>query len=263
MIPIDILDSLVKALKAKPEFASVRFIYGGKSTPAEKPVESFLVACSVGKTQREVSALGFEESAELEFTVYAPHNSGRRELTAFSGNLYHALEECDAEKLISRIKLASAVYDSDICTQYQRVTAVVNYSELQQETEEDSEDNSSERDIPINVNGGFVSGVTAFEEIYTKEYYSVKEFLGGITGRVLPVESTQMLEIKCSNPVYIFELEDIPYLTVENLQTGRAYQNCSLRKARHSLSKEGEVLYVYTLETGVTFYNEGCDAKNV
>ncbi len=265
MILIDILDGFVRCIKEKPDFLDVRFIHSGKTTPAEKPVKSFLVACSVGKTQRVMSTLGYEESAELEFTVYAPQNSGRRELSELSNKLYLSLEECNTENLITELRVASAMYDSEMCTQYQRVTAVVKRAEYLQEEipeeppEQEPEDEPAERDIALKINDGNVSGIIAFEEKYTSEYYPVKEFLGGITGKVLPLGGEKILEIKSSVPLYILEDNTVSVISIENMQTNRFYGDCKLKKSQHSLNNLGEVVYVYTLEAGLRVYDEGSD----
>ncbi len=177
--PQNVLDELVKKIKSIEEFSNVRFIRARKSEKAEKPVESFFVACGVGRVHKEKDSVGNRMfTALLEFQVYAPYDKGGSELSKLCVSLMDALDRVDTESEIADIKICDAVYDKDLCTQTQKVEVQLLWEVVPQTPELLPESST----VELTVNGKSVRVLSAkFQEI--NDVYILRELLSGDTDR--------------------------------------------------------------------------------
>ncbi len=172
--PENELDLFVRKLKQTAAFENIRFIHAKKATEPEKPVESFFVACGVGAVHKEKDTAGYRKfTAELEFHIYAPYTKGARELSAMAVQLMENLDCYDFENKIADIKISEPVYDKNLCTLCQKVTA-----ELSSQIVPSSSDTS----VTIEVNGVSLQALSVGVQVQ-EDLYVLRELLRGDTDR--------------------------------------------------------------------------------
>ncbi len=192
----NVLDGFVRKLKSSGEFSDARFIFGGRGEYAEKPVEGFLVACSVGKEEYIREQKGETVKANLEFCLYAPQGEGKRALTLLSQKLAYALRIADEEQVLGKITVADSGYDSNMTVWKQNVTAMYVFTKNNVEPEKPDTDPDEPEDTEpevyyerILLEGAEIPFVTHFEVRQECTAYELKEFLcGGVEEYICPDE---------------------------------------------------------------------------
>lgn len=174
----DVLDGFVKGLKKTGEFSHVRFVFAGRKDFAEMPVESFLVACGVGKTEalRDGSQCEIRR-ADFEFTVYAPHRESKRNLTLLSQKIAETLKAQDKNGDFVSITVSDGSFDSNLTVWKQKITAL--YEGMQTTSSEGSVYLGKEK----------LSGVVSFEVKQENTSYELKELLFGGTEEYINLKS--------------------------------------------------------------------------
>lgn len=248
MIPINVLDGFVKAIKETGDFSDVRFIHAHKTSNAEKPVESFLVACGVGNVQMEkTSEGGSRHTAELEFHIYSPWTQGGRELGKMSARLMEALEGADTEGVLSSLKLSDGVYDADLCTMCQVLTAQV-YSEVIPEEIPEADT------VEIVVNGKSYEAASV-EVCKEASVYEIRELLAGDTGEYLELGTRYTLKVRVGTSHD--PLEDLPEADIT--VNGKVYAGCRVTEMTESISPDALCVRDYTMQTSELITEEGSD----
>lgn len=240
----DILDGFVKKVKTNEALSDVRFIHGGKTASAEKPVRSSLVACAVGAVQiSEGITSGSECTAEFKFHVYAPENVGSRELSKLTHSLMEALWEADTEGIISSQKADEVKFDSELCTRVQLLTVTVKLLS----SEGTDPEPAPQSQFQISLNGNLLPDVRAFSAEKHRELYAVRELLAGDTGKQLLTEEKFVIKLSVVSDKDIFAyLSDID-LTLCVGKSEKTYTGCTVTNSTEKPTAEGLCLWEYTL----------------
>lgn len=241
--PENILDNLVKTVKATEAFSQVRFIHAGKTANAEKPVESCFVACGVGVVHKEKDILGNRKfTAQLEFQIYVPYTQGARELSALAVSLMDTLDRYDTEGEISEVKISDPVYDDNLCTLTQKVSAQLMWEIVPEETQELPESST----VSIVLNGIQVQ-VLSFVAQMQDDVYVLRELLAGDTDRCVSRGRKYTLTVTAECACDPFEgLEDIN-ITLSSGSVVRTFENCIVTKVTEQKSPKEVPFREYVL----------------
>lgn len=213
-----VLDNFVYALKENPIFSGVRFIHGGRNMYAEKPVTSFLVACSV---QSESVVSNREVSGKLELVVYAPSGESKRPLTDLCENIARAVKGADKDRVTQEILVESASFDSNLTVWRQRVIVKVSLFESAHSAEE----------AMISICGKDMACVTDFSVVKKADYHVIKELLGGDTGERVRTGVSCTLNLTSQGSEDIFASLADGEITVRCAETGEEYLGCVVEKS--------------------------------
>lgn len=215
----DVLDSIVHELKAYVEFSDMRFIYAGKTSPAERPVTSYLVVCSVKSfgSERESETDTFF-SGNLEFTVYSPRGTSKREVTQKCVALAQKLEDSSQRDMLRSIGCKEAYFDNDALVWCQSIVVKTEYVGFTQ---------VKAQGFSVEAEGIGEFSAVEFEEICEQYVYGVKEYLSGTVSVFsdLPPRRSLRLMLKGTQgnlPEGEFDL----YIR----DTGRRYKGCRVTK---------------------------------
>lgn len=179
-----VLDGYVVSLKNTGEFPDVRFVFAGRDGNAERPVESFLVACGVGKSEILRDSSECEMCvAELEFTVYAPDGESKRNLALLSGRILEKLKALDKTGCFSDIRVEDGSFDSNMTVWKQKITAV--YQSANTYSVENSVYLGSEK----------LQGVVSFDVKQENSSYELKEILAGGTEKYIDFRTTYTITV--------------------------------------------------------------------
>ena len=227
-----VLDEIVCSLKEKSAFNGVRFIHSGRKKPAEKPVQSFLVACGV-----KSESVSFSKSGEvvskgvLEFCVYAPGTEGKRALSEVCEELALALAQVLAADCTQEINMSDAAFDSDLTVWRQAVNVHLRFSRAEQ----------SESGISIEVCGAQVSGVSTLSVLCNRDYYRVKELLTSDTGERVLIKEDYVLTLKLWSTEDIFASHPRGGISLLVKATGDEYTDCAVEKSTLEVTASGVV----------------------
>ncbi len=245
--PENELDLFVRKLKQTAAFENIRFIHAKKAEEPEKPVDSFFVACGVGAVHKEKDTKGYRKfTAELEFHIYAPYTKGARELTKLAVSLMENLDCYDFENKIADIKISEPVYDRNLCTLCQKVTAVL----LSQIVP-----SSSETFVTIEVNGVSLQAVSVGVQVQ-EDLYVLRELLTGDTDRQICKGVKYILSIAVESANDPFEVAEKPDVSL--CLSGRlcSFRDCRIIRISEQRGAGGVPVRKYEFHTRLSDFRE-------
>lgn len=216
-----VLDSFVYTLKENPEFSDVRFIHSGRNKFAEKPVESFLVACGV---QSESILPSKGVCGKLKFVVYAPSGEGERRLTQLCERLARNIKDADKDRIIEEVNLESASFDSNLTVWCRRISVLVGLYEI-------TEEEQQKEDVFLSIGSEDIFGVTAFSALCNKDYHVVRELLCGDTGERTISRESYVLSLTVRGAEDILEPYKDTGFTLLCKKTNEEYRGCVVEKS--------------------------------
>lgn len=132
------LDSIVRNLKAFPEFSQVRFVRGYTDKLTETPVSGFLAVAGVKSTEPAESYLGGLIAplrrgrlirAEAEIRVYAPKSQNGSGLSELAGEMLYRLEDADEESIVTAARAGAIEFDTNVSAVFRRLSFNIEYVE--------------------------------------------------------------------------------------------------------------------------------------
>ncbi len=169
----NVLDALVLKLKKSKGLSGVRFVHGGRGAFAERPVEDFLITCSVAKEEfKREKDKGEEYTGTMEFTLYAPQGEGKRALALLSERLAKEIKALDTKGDFEKITVADSSFDSNMSVWKQVVSVLYAHR---------AENASEEYYESVYLGTTKLDGVLSFGVVEECSAYELRELLSGGT----------------------------------------------------------------------------------
>ena len=219
----DVLDSLVRELKSHTELSHVRFIYAGKVTAAENPLNSFVAACEV-KSFFANKVTGSVQG-KLLFTLCAPKGAGKRELCELSVVTASFLDESDFKDRINSVACMAATFDEGASLWRQSIAVEVEFL-----------DAPKLEGMEAEIEGVGTLLVEEFDEISKPLRYEIRELLSGVS-KVETLKGEKILKVVTAEDLMLPETS----FSLAIPLWGVLYEGCRLKKVqRNFLSKKTE-----------------------
>ncbi len=237
----DILDSLVRGLKATGEFEGVRFVHSRKRRHSEKPLSAFLVACGVGSEETSDREESF--CSQLKMYVYAPATAGDRELSLLCQSLSRALWQADEDGNVLSVRMGEVSYDSDMAVLCRVLTVMVGTA-----AEEKPQDESPKKELaPVYLDGVAVEGVLALSVSEEYPVYPVREMLSRPHPGEIPLSPEFILKLTVDSSRDVAPCRSAFTVTVGDNDNAKSYFGCVVTNIDRKAEDDGSISVQYRL----------------
>lgn len=232
----NVLDALVTKLKKTEDLSTMRFVHGGRGAFAERPVEDFLIACSVGKEEFKREKNKSEEyTGTMEFTLYAPQGEGKRALTLLSGKLAKGIKQLDAKGEFEKITIADSSFDSNM-TVWKQVVSVL-YAQR-------GESVSEEYYESVYLGTTRLERVVSFEVVEESSAYELRELLSGSRWEYIAPEKKYTITMNVYGEDLLLDSLANRNVNIYAEKTNMTYDNCRLRRIENKASGRQVLTFV-------------------
>lgn len=230
----NVLDFYVRNLKNSEESEGVKFVFAGKISRAQFPLESYLVACSVKNSAVEILSSGRRLKANLCFDVYAHRNASKRDLSNLCHKLADRAEKVESDFTLDTLEVSEAVQDSDFCVWRQQIRLKLFKS--------DFTDNKAS--LKFLKNSEVILGVVEFREYESCEFYPVKELLSGVSFYEKTSENERKLRLSIKSETDLLGFEEFELYDVNSAVI---YKGCRVFETSRKADESTGCVYEYGL----------------